>query len=145
MLKTTRLAEYERRLLPRQPSESPFVELPTSHGAYASVTALQRESVLEAYPRDYFSGRRILTRYEFAVATKRMLDGLFGARKENSPPLRLSGKVRTLLLELLDEFRKELRTLGATKLSEYERWLRSKEDERAGQKETTPPSSDARC
>jgi hypothetical protein len=65
-----------------------FMDLPTSHWAYATMAALQQRDILRGYPTDYFS-RRLLTRYELAVATRRMLDHLFGAHaKCKCPPSR---------------------------------------------------------
>jgi hypothetical protein len=109
--KTTNIRpSFNARVLASKQQESPFVDLPTSHWAYASVTYLQKRGIIEGYPDGYFRGKRSLTRYEFAVAVKRALDRLFDAQPE--PGKSLSAKERILLVELQDEFRIELRALG---------------------------------
>jgi hypothetical protein len=56
-----------------------FKDLPADHWAYASLTYLQKQGILEGYPDRYFRGKRTLTRYEFAIAIRRLIDrGLLG-------------------------------------------------------------------
>lgn len=51
----------------------PFADVPQSHWAYEAVSQLANRGIFTGYPDGTFSGRRALTRYEFAVALQRML------------------------------------------------------------------------
>jgi predicted porin len=51
----------------------PFADVPTTHWAYEAVSQLANRGIFTGYPDGTFSGRRALTRYEFAVALQRML------------------------------------------------------------------------
>ena len=51
----------------------PFQDVPMDHWAYDAVTQLAQRGVFTGYPDNTFSGKRALTRYEFAVALQRML------------------------------------------------------------------------
>ena len=51
-----------------------FEDVPTDHWAYQAVSSLQERGVVIGYPDGTFSGKRAMTRYEFAVATARLLD-----------------------------------------------------------------------
>src|SRR3712207_9427499 len=51
----------------------PFADVPTTHWAYDAVQQLASRGIFTGYPDGTFSGRRALTRYEFAVALQRML------------------------------------------------------------------------
>jgi hypothetical protein len=53
-----------------------FKDVPSDHWAYAAVSDLQQKKILVGYPNGYFQGKRVLTRYEFAVALKRALDAI---------------------------------------------------------------------
>jgi len=51
----------------------PFADVPLTHPAYATIEHFRKESGLfTGYPDGTFSGRRALTRYEFAVSVQRM-------------------------------------------------------------------------
>jgi hypothetical protein len=60
-----------------------FKDVPSDHWAYAAVSDLQQKKILVGYPNGYFQGKRVLTRYEFAVALKRALDAI--STKEGPP------------------------------------------------------------
>jgi hypothetical protein len=51
----------------------PFADVPETHWAYDAVRQLAQRGVFTGYPDGTFSGKRALTRYEFAVALQRML------------------------------------------------------------------------
>ena len=50
-----------------------FTDVPADHWAYKAVADLQAQKILEGYPNGYFVGKRVLTRYEFAIALSRAL------------------------------------------------------------------------
>lgn len=91
--------------------ETAFRDVPGDHWAYVSLTTLQQRGYLEGYPAVYFRGKRTLTRYEIGIALKRILDKQFGTHA--APTKSPAAKDRVLLLELLDEFRVELRALSS--------------------------------
>ena len=49
--------------------QTAFKEVPRTHWAYA---ALQRAGAPTGYPEQTFAGKRLLTRYEFAVALQQV-------------------------------------------------------------------------
>ena len=51
-----------------------FRDLDSNHWAYQAVQDLAKKGIFTGYPDQTFSGRRALTRYEFAMALKRLLD-----------------------------------------------------------------------
>jgi len=51
----------------------PFADVPQNHWAYDAVQQLAQRGIFTGYPDGTFSGKRALTRYEFAVALQRML------------------------------------------------------------------------
>lgn len=51
----------------------PFQDVPQNHWAYDAVQQLAQKGIFTGYPDGTFSGRRALTRYEFAIALQRML------------------------------------------------------------------------
>lgn len=53
-------------------AQGPFTDVPTDHWAYDAVDQLQREGVIIGYPDGTFSGKRMITRYEFAIAIARL-------------------------------------------------------------------------
>jgi hypothetical protein len=57
-----------------------FSDVPADHWAYQAVTDLQAKKILIGYPDGFFKGKRVLTRYEFAVALKRALDSIMGGQ-----------------------------------------------------------------
>jgi hypothetical protein len=55
------------------PAGGPFADVPEKHWAYDAVQQLAQRGIFTGYPDGTFSGKRALTRYEFAVALQRML------------------------------------------------------------------------
>ncbi len=62
--------------LPASAQDAAFKDLQQDHWAYQAVNELQQKGILEGYPDGFFRGKRTLTRYEFAIAIKRLLDKL---------------------------------------------------------------------
>jgi len=101
---------------PQAAKAGPFSDVPQTHWAYDSVSHVAQRGVFTGYPDGTFSGRRALTRYEFAVALQRMLQEV--ERSERQAALRLTRNDLYLLQRLLQEFTAELAMLGAdTELS----------------------------
>lgn len=108
-----------------------FADVPTDHWAYQAVNNLQERGIVIGYPDGTFGGKRAMTRYEFAVATDRLMEWVRRSIPE-VPPAGDSGvseaRVRELIEErvrnlptredieninrLVQEFRKELESLG---------------------------------
>jgi hypothetical protein len=110
-----------------------FKDVPSDHWAYAAISDLQQKKILLGYPNGYFQGKRVLTRYEFAVALKRALDaigpgvkgdkgdpgapgatgpaGADGAAGPAGPPGMTPEQVEALM-KLADTFKAELTQLG---------------------------------
>jgi hypothetical protein len=63
-----------------------FSDVPADHWAYQAVTDLQAKKILIGYPDGFFKGKRVLTRYEFAVALKRALDSIMGGTGTKGDP-----------------------------------------------------------
>ena len=79
---------------------NPFSDVPQSHWAYASVTKLAAEGVIEGYGDGTYLGNRNITRYEMAqMIAKAMAKNPEGATKAE-------------LDKLASEFRSELDSLG---------------------------------
>lgn len=111
-----------------------FKDVPQDHWAYAAISDLQQKKILVGYPDGFFHGKRVLTRYEFAVALKRALDaigpgqqgppgppgptGPTGPTGETGPPGPAGPPGMTPeevqnLMRLTDTFKNELAALGA--------------------------------
>jgi len=109
-----------------------FKDVPSDHWAYAAVSDLQQKKILVGYPNGYFQGKRVLTRYEFAVALQRALSaigttkgadgapgaqgtpgekGADGAPGPAGPPGMTPEQVEALM-RLADQFKAELAQLG---------------------------------
>ena len=105
-------------------SDRIFQDVPSSSFAYFALTALQQDGVLLGYPDHYFDGRRILTRYEFAVAIKRVLDILphdilphadapgYPEGVPEDVQAKISSEDLTYCNRLFAEFTEELKALG---------------------------------
>jgi len=110
-----------------------FKDVPSDHWAYAAVSDLQQKKILVGYPNGYFQGKRVLTRYEFAIALQRALanigtgtkgekgdtgaPGATGPQGEKGdagpagPPGMTPDEVAALM-KLADTFKAELAQLG---------------------------------
>lgn len=115
-------------------AQGEFKDLDPRHWAYEAVTELQTKEILKGYPNGFFSGKRTLTRYEFAIALKRALDWVQANVKGTAGPAGEKGEKGDKgdpgekgdkgdagitpeelanLKRLTDEFRNELTSLGA--------------------------------
>ncbi|MBC7806257.1 MAG: S-layer homology domain-containing protein [Akkermansiaceae bacterium] len=56
-------------------AQAPFSDVPADHWAYAAVEKLRNAGIIEGYPDKSYGGARPMTRYEFAIAVERLLDG----------------------------------------------------------------------
>jgi len=107
----------ENEVRDANPARHVFDDVPKTDQAYADVTVLEQHHVLLGYPSGHFSGRRILTRYEFAVAVHRMLQfpGVLtsiSSRETQAPIVPASYADLLLISRLLEEFNAELHELG---------------------------------
>src|SRR5687767_11261066 len=72
------------------PGDGPFADVPKGHPAYAVMTYLAEYGFFTGYPDGTFSsGRRVLTRYEFAVAIQRINTELSRKLEAIIPPARV--------------------------------------------------------
>lgn len=96
-------------LAPLSPG-NPFADVPADHPAYGSLRRLKQRGLLEdiSPTGDPFQGRKVLTRYEFAVLLARLLEQVEQARSESQD---LSEEER-IIRDLTREFRTELGILG---------------------------------
>jgi hypothetical protein len=95
-----------------------FKDVPAGHWAYQAVTDFQQHNILVGYPDGFFSGKRILTRYEFALAIKRAIEIVAPklAASNNTDALALPAPKIALYQDqnfrrLIDEFGKDLALL----------------------------------
>ncbi len=116
--------------VPTRAQQAPdmFKDLDRNHWAYEAVESLRSKGIVVGYPDGYFRGRRVLTRYEFAVALDRALrklnlQGTVGPQGERGPagetgppgpqgPPGVTPEELATLRRLLQEFRDELAALG---------------------------------
>ena len=63
-------------------SQLVFRDVPRDSMAYTAMDTLAKRGIVAGYPEGYFRGRRVLTRYEFAVALNRALIEM----NEETPP-----------------------------------------------------------
>jgi hypothetical protein len=73
----------------------PFEDVKPGHWAYQAAADLHARGVITGYPDGHFNGQRTLTRYEFAVALKRALDGIVGDSKSPKADAQRSGPLST--------------------------------------------------
>jgi len=109
-----------------------FADVPTDHWAYQAVNNLQERGIVIGYPDGTFGGKRAMTRYEFAVATDRLMEWVRRSIQENSNPpaagltedqvrQMIEDRVKNLptredletVRRLTEEFRDELQALGS--------------------------------
>ncbi len=55
-------------------AQDAFKDVPSGNWAYRAVSDFQKNDILVGYPDGFFNGKRVLTRYEFALAIKRMIE-----------------------------------------------------------------------
>jgi hypothetical protein len=110
-----------------------FADVPTEHWAYQAVNNLQERGIVIGYPDGTFGGKRAMTRYEFAVATDRLMEWVRRSIQENKGPDSVAGLSRDEVQQMIDaavknlptkedletvrrlteEFREELQALGS--------------------------------
>ena len=64
-------------------SQDMFKDVPSGTWPYVALGELQSARILVGYPDQYFAGKSVLSRYEFAVAVKRGIDALVGHETGN--------------------------------------------------------------
>lgn len=99
------------------PTRILFADVARTDRAYGELTTLQDHNVVIGYPSGFFSGRRVLVRYEFAVAIHRILQNSSVVQEPQSegqaPSVGLASRADTLIVsKLVDQFGSELRALG---------------------------------
>jgi hypothetical protein len=104
------------------PRPGPFTDVPVQQWPYDAVQTVAQEGLFTGYPDGTFSGKRALTRYEFAVALQRMLQEADRTARSDAGAAHRSRIVATQLLKLAQEFRPELAMLGADADKEFG-WL----------------------
>jgi len=98
-------------------AQDAFKDVPSSNWAYNAITDFQRNSILVGYPNGFFNGKRVLTRYEFAMAIKRAIDNILFPSIKNSLSVGASPETKLLpdqvrtFERLVDEFSKDLKSL----------------------------------
>jgi hypothetical protein len=92
-------------------AENPFRDVPPDHFAYKAINQLLENGLMQGYPDGTFKGRRVLSRYEFAVILAKILAKI-EAEKEVGKPSQLSADTTFILDKLSSEFSTELDMLG---------------------------------
>src|SRR5262249_32706217 len=59
---------------PAAAQQGAFPDVPQNHWAYQAVTDLARRGYVQGYPNGLYQGQRTMTRYEFAMVIRRMLN-----------------------------------------------------------------------
>ena len=77
-----------------------FKDVPTSHWAYDAIQKVVDAGILKGYPGDLFKGKQILNRYQFAMATARILDTTGGGTSMGGDEL---NAIKSLTKEFADE------------------------------------------
>ncbi|MCJ8344185.1 S-layer homology domain-containing protein, partial [bacterium] len=54
-------------------SANPFRDVPIDHFSYQAIDQLVQNGVMQGYPDGTFKGRKVITRYEFAVMIAKLL------------------------------------------------------------------------
>lgn len=83
-----------------------FADVPVDHWAYQAVNNLQERGIVIGYPDGTFGGKRAMTRYEFAVATDRLMEWVRRTIMENldtDVPVPGGGVSEARVRELIDE------------------------------------------
>lgn len=116
-----------------QYADNPFRDVPLDHFAYSAIEKLTKDGVMEGYPDGTFKGRRVLTRYEFAVITAKILAKIEDAKLQsgtNQAP-QVSPESTVIVNRLSMEFRTELDMLGVRVDSLEKRVLKVESDTKA--------------
>lgn len=91
-------------------STGPFADVPKDHWALGALERLAANGVLPGFADGTYQGRRIVSRYDLAVAVSRALDRARELQKEGS---QVKDDDQRLLERLTVELRNELTLLGA--------------------------------
>lgn len=106
-------------------------DVPTGHWAYEAVNDLAEKGYVVGYPDGKFLGNRQMSRYEFAVLIKRVVDGLeskmsntgdsttAAAPTQVAAPAGVSPEDLAAVSKLVEEFKVELTVIG-TRLDKVE-------------------------
>ncbi|MBI4870502.1 MAG: S-layer homology domain-containing protein [Candidatus Riflebacteria bacterium] len=87
----------------------PFRDVPKGHWAFAAVERLAKDGLLPGYSDGTFKGRRIVTRYDLAVAVSRAVEEAERLRSERG---KIPDEDQRLLERLTAELRNEMTLLG---------------------------------
>jgi hypothetical protein len=90
---------------------NPFRDVPADHFAYSAIEQLSEKGLLRGFEDGKFKGRRLMTRYDFAVVVAKTLAHVASLQKSIIPP-DLSPEIRLLMSSLSVEFRDELDKIG---------------------------------
>lgn len=108
------------KLVAKPTAPSPFADVPRDHWAYGCVSLFARHGIVIGYPDGTCGGKRVMTRYEFAVAVARVLLPVANSLKHpDLYPMPTSGGYPLApddlgcLKRLIVEFRPELEMLKA--------------------------------
>lgn len=131
-----------------QQAESPFEAVPREHWVYTTLDQFERADVSTGYPEGTFRGKRLLTRYEVALAVQRVATFVFQPDPRSGSVLRkavlqkLNLAIKPQAREvprLIAEFTPELKLLGTdTEL------LRSQIEKRLSPDPVTVPDTGVR-
>lgn len=90
---------------------NPFRDVPVDHFSYQAIDELVQSGVMQGYPDGTFKGRKVITRYEFAVMIAKLLAKIDSAKSKGiANPVAPQDQV--LVNRLSSEFRTELDLLG---------------------------------
>jgi hypothetical protein len=98
------------------PTSRMFADVEAGNWAYAAIEKLRQKGIVYGYPEGNFIGRRLLTRYEFAVALDRTLR-TNKQRQETGPATdsqEMDAEAKEDLERLTGEFANELKGMGET-------------------------------
>lgn len=120
---------------------SPFEAVPPGDTAYAAVRRLEGEGYFTGAPAGTFSGKRSLTRYEFAQALTRIYQNLQPRVLTATETPRLLRDVQQFRT-LLDEFESDVQSLGSD-VAEIRRQLAGMEQRLSSVSEARSAAGDA--
>jgi len=100
---------------------NPFEDIPPGHPAYEAIEELIRSGILDGFPDGTFKGRRIITRYDLALALAKAKARIESLEAQGPP---VSPEERQLIDKLSREVGTELSLLGIRTDSLEQRILR---------------------
>lgn len=84
-------------------AQGPFADVPVDHWAYEAVSQLQSDGIVIGYPDGTFSGKRAMTRYEFALALSRAIPVIADRAKSPSTPSGAPGVSKAEVQQMIDD------------------------------------------